>query len=135
MDEVQARRGRAAPLLDPIIAGVGDVHVAAGIECNASRSFELAVAGASRAVLGKVFAGGAVLLHSTVGSISDVYVPPRTTGDALRFFEFTGSGAFCGEPSGSGPEQKALHGMFPGIGHIHYPCGTDGDILWFVNAF
>ena len=134
---------RGRELLDPVVAGVGDVDVVRGIRGDALRAGELAVAGARASPLAGVCARRGELLDPVVGGVGDVDVARGIRGDALRAVELAVPGARDrhskngdgGSPLGDERARgvELLNPVASRVGHVRRPEVAVATLVGRVN--
>src|SRR5437868_3777008 len=82
----------AVELLDPVVADVANVDIAAGVESQAHRIAELPVAGTERSELAQIVSVGVEFLDPVVAAVGDVDAA-RVDGNILRINELSITGA------------------------------------------
>ena len=114
--------------MDPVVAPIGDIDVAFGIDGDSPGHVKIAVTGALPAPLGQELAVLGELLDSVVSGVHHVNVVLTIEGETRRLVHFA-VGIALGSPCAEPITVRGEHGdpVEPLVGHVHITRPVQGD--------
>src|SRR5262249_7126383 len=123
--------------LDALVARIGDIHLALGVDGNRARSPEDALIGigstlgiAQLAPFAEKLAARVEVLNAVIPGVRDIHITVGRHGDAPGLLELAIGGALCA-PAGGEAAVLVEHGdpRRPPFDHVEPSIRADGDVL------